>query len=352
MSTGLSTVFALLKSEPAPLGITLNHSFAIRFFRGCLLLEALFLLNLGQPIARGDDAAAKAVPTVPALRQAANGSLSLTARSAHLNGSDLKLEKSKDPYIDFWSRLSDFLSWPVDIAQTGMYRVELTYSSDPSVGTKDMTLSCNSETLSFRPLPTANWSTYRTVNLGEMNLTPAGKTQVSLKVDRMAGNYVMNFKQLSFVPAYIHTNAEDLVPTIDPDSNGDFKLDAIKAEIVGNGASYESGASGTDVGSWTDTGTYLRWHVNFTQPGKYHVSWLVANDPGNTPLRLRLKVGDDASLDAENITSTGWEDYKTADLGDITIDAEPGQIDVTLKAVSLSQYACNIRSITLTRIHQ
>ena|SRR5258708_33024449 len=120
----------------------------------------------------------------PPLDQDSDGTLTLPASLAKVTGT-MQLEAEEDGRsLGSWSNKADYVSWPIMVTKTGKYRVELTYSEDPSCPGNVLSLSCGNERVEIKQRVTDSWVIFRTVKVGEMSLNNLGPTEVCLKVVR------------------------------------------------------------------------------------------------------------------------------------------------------------------------
>lgn len=276
--------------------------------------------------------------------QESDGTLTLPAALAKITGS-MQLEAEDDGRsVGSWANQSDYISWPIMVTKTGKYRVEMAYSEDPSCPGNILSLSCGNEKIEIKPRVTDSWATFRTVKIGEMSLGDLGPTEVFLKVVHKASSNVIDLKRITLVPVDKPSTAEEMLPAVQPDASGGFLLKATDVQIMGADAKIEGG---NNVGSWTDASTYLWWRINVTKAGRYHVSWSYSTGPGAGGSDMIIKVGDRPPLRSTPDLTTGWDDYKSSDLGNVTFDT-PGTMDLTVKTYEANGgYVMNIKSIKI-----
>ena len=280
----------------------------------------------------------------PPLDQDSDGTLTLPASLAKITGS-IQLETDPDGRsIGNWTSQDDYVSWPVMITKTGKYRVEIIYSEDPTCPGNVLRLSCGDQEIEIKPRVTDSWAAFRTVKVGEMSFKDLGPTEVVLKVAKKVSSNVVDLKRITLIPVDKPSTAEEMVPAVQPDATGAFLLKATDVEIMGVDAKIEDG---NNIGSWTTASTYLLWRINVTKPGRYHVSWSYSTGPGAGGSDMIVKLGDHPPLRSTPVLTTAWDDYKSADLGNVTLDT-PGTMDLTVKTYDVNGgYVMNIKSITI-----
>ncbi len=133
----------------------------------------------------------------PPIRQAADGSITLNAADAQLEGHSIQLERKDNvPNIGFWTDAADSAQWSIEIAHPGRFEVEATYACDPSSGGSECMLSIGSSEGSALVEPTASWNDFRTVAAGVMTLENAGRFEAVLRAKSKPGMGVINLRSL------------------------------------------------------------------------------------------------------------------------------------------------------------
>lgn len=116
-----------------------------------------------------------------------DGSFILNANTARLAG-EIKLEtppahgklvgasEKTAQNIGFWMKPSDTVSWKVNNAKPGRYRLEIDYACDPNSADTSVTISPGSDSLEWIVSPTASWQDYRTFSPGAIRLQQGDNT--------------------------------------------------------------------------------------------------------------------------------------------------------------------------------
>lgn len=295
-------------------------------------------------------------PSPPAIEQAADGTLTLDAGTAKITGPSILLEGGNDQNIGGWSGADDYLSWLVQVTKPGQYRVEMIYSEDPKYPGSTLILGCGTEKLEIKPYVTDSWTTYRTVKVGEISLDQAGPAEISLKVAQKASFYVINLKRIFLIPKDKPSTAEDMVPVrqqtvlppTPPDADGTFSLTPLNGEIVGPDARVEN--DNNDIGVWDNANTYLHWSIKVNKPGKYNVLWIYSTGKDCEGSPMMVTIGNAAPLETTPTQTLGWDDYKEASVGEVTLNTT-GPMDVIVKAEQIRGiYVMNLQSIKITPV--
>jgi len=129
-------------------------------------------------------------------------------------------------------------------------------------------------------------------------------------------------------------------------TNGEIRLDAADAEVVGATAKLESTHGASNIGYWTDAQDYVRWTVAVTQPGRFEVVLTYACLDASAGSEFELTAG--ARKLAGKVSGTGgWDQPRTVKLGMLVID-QPGTLTCTLKPTRKPGLAVmNLRAVVL-----
>ena len=132
-------------------------------------------------------------------KQANNGSITLSAIDAKIEGSTAQYESATDN-IGFWTNPSDSVSWEFQVDKPGNYtvRVELACPQDTEGATYDVIIGDHS--LRARVPATGSWSTFNTVEVGKITIDQPGKVTLRVKPIYMPGYAVMNLRAVHLDP--------------------------------------------------------------------------------------------------------------------------------------------------------
>lgn len=118
------------------------------------------------------------VDVVEPVKADTTGALNLTAESAETHGDQLGVEtRGGVSNLAFWDRASDYATWTVQVPAAGSYEVAVSVAA-PS-GTPELAIEGGGGRLAARMPAGRDWDDFKTVSLGRVELTQAGK--VSLK---------------------------------------------------------------------------------------------------------------------------------------------------------------------------
>jgi hypothetical protein len=99
--------------------------------------------------------------------------------------------------IGFWDNPSDWVSWSLDVRNTGLYSVFLTYAL-PAHDTA-VSLSLGDRTISKTLTPTGDWGKFREISLGQISL-PKGKQTAALRPADLKNWQAINVRGVRIVP--------------------------------------------------------------------------------------------------------------------------------------------------------
>ena len=130
-------------------------------------------------------------PFTPAVRPAADGTVTLLPTDAVIDGDTARVE-DRDGHADvgFWTDAHDLVRWTADLPPGRSYAVELTYSSEAAsrVAVGGTTVAVG---------PTGGWDRYRTVVVGTVR--SAGPAATTVALARPAGTAAVNVRRLRLV---------------------------------------------------------------------------------------------------------------------------------------------------------
>ena len=126
-----------------------------------------------------------------------------------------------------------------------------------------------------------------------------------------------------------------------PDVDGNVKLTAANAQIVGDSPTYIDDRN--QIGYWGNSNDYVLWNLSLPKPGKYKVQVTYScADPGSD---FTVEASG-AKLNGTSKSTDSWDNYTTETLGEVTLDA--GKQTITLKPkIEAKWKAIGLRSIEL-----
>ena len=131
---------------------------------------------------------------------------------------------------------------------------------------------------------------------------------------------------------------------VQPNADGSITLTPFTAEIYGPTIVIEE--KHKNLGWWSSADDTVVWTITVPRAGRYAVSWIwacEASAAGNT-LVIEAAV---KSLRHKVPATSSWDDYKSAELGELELPA--GEVRLTAKPASRPLPAlADVKSVTLT----
>ena len=125
------------------------------------------------------------------------GASTLSGADAQVTGS-AQYEADKD-CVGYWTDASSTVSWKPNVQRAGRYAVALTYACDRGSGGSTFTVACAGSRLTGTVAETGSWTTFRTLDLGTLELGPGSQT-VTVRASSKPGLAVMNLRSLTLKP--------------------------------------------------------------------------------------------------------------------------------------------------------
>lgn len=143
---------------------------------------------------------AAVVAPPPPVAASPDGLFTLTAEEARIEGDTAQLEtRGGRLNIGYWTRVEDTVSWTVEAAAAGEYRVEVEFACDPRSG-GTYTLSDGASAVAGRSGSTGGWDQFRTVRLQGTLRLPAGRSTIRLTPKTIPNDALMNLRQVTLQP--------------------------------------------------------------------------------------------------------------------------------------------------------
>lgn len=131
------------------------------------------------------------------VRPLANGSLSLEANCAEIEGPMAKFEADKN-CIGFWTSEKTRVWWQFAGLKTQDYNIELEYACLPGCENSLVSICINDSRLNFKVTATNSWSDFRVVIVGHANISGSG--QLWVVPEDKPNNAVMNLRSVRLIP--------------------------------------------------------------------------------------------------------------------------------------------------------
>jgi alpha-L-fucosidase len=141
--------------------------------------------------------APKVLATVAALRQAADGSITLPASEATTHGHQIRFEAgSNRECIGFWVDPGDWVEWEFEVSKAGKFKVA---GEIAALGSGSFMVAAGARKLAAKSPVTGDYGKFQTVELGTLELDRAGKVSLAVRAVR-EGWQPLNLKSLKLTP--------------------------------------------------------------------------------------------------------------------------------------------------------
>ena len=158
--------------------------------------------------ANAEPAVAPAVsrPAVPAVAQAADGTILLHGSVATIHGTTLRWEpQEKKQTLGFWTKAEDAASWAFTIRTPGTFDVEVLQGCGTGQGGSEMRVTIDPDgdrttTLPFVVEDTGGFQEFRPRTIGRVTIAEAGDHVLRVKPERIAKKAACDIRQIRLVP--------------------------------------------------------------------------------------------------------------------------------------------------------
>jgi alpha-L-fucosidase len=121
------------------------------------------------------------------VRASPDGSFTLNTDYAFIVGTQLRIEPQGN--LGFWTLKEDYVYWKIQIDRPGAYQVAIEYAVDGCCGDNRVAVKLNEQVLRFTGKVTGGWQTYKTFQLGTLNI-PSGMQTLTVMPDGNNGAYI------------------------------------------------------------------------------------------------------------------------------------------------------------------
>jgi arylsulfatase A-like enzyme len=130
--------------------------------------------------------------------QAANGTISLPARTAEVYGVQLRFEPLPHKNtLGFWSRVEDWASWEFTVTKPGTFTVEILQGCGKGQGGSEVELSVGEQTLKFTVEDTEGFQNFKDREIGKLKIDKAGRYTLVVKPRKKAAGAVMDLRAVT-----------------------------------------------------------------------------------------------------------------------------------------------------------
>jgi arylsulfatase A-like enzyme len=134
--------------------------------------------------------------------QAANGMITLPARTADVHGLQLRYEPMPHKNtLGFWTRREDWASWDFQVTKPGSFKVEMLQGCGKGSGGSEVEFSVAGQTLKVVVEDTGHFQNFKARPVGTVKLEASGRYTLSVKPRTKPGVAVMDLRSITLKPA-------------------------------------------------------------------------------------------------------------------------------------------------------
>lgn len=138
-----------------------------------------------------------AVPYVPTVKAAVDGSFELTAKQAEVTP-PIQYEAARD-CLGYWTDMAK-ATWVLENKKAGTYRVFINQAcTDEDAGTA-YTVQIGTQKLKAAAKASGGWTEFKKVDLGLVELAMPGRIEVTVAPDQKPAFAVMNLRSIQLMP--------------------------------------------------------------------------------------------------------------------------------------------------------
>jgi arylsulfatase A-like enzyme len=133
--------------------------------------------------------------------QAADGTVTLPARTAEIHGTQLRYEPLPHKNtLGFWVRAEDGASWEFTLRKPGSFAVEVLQGCGKGQGGSEVAVSVGGRTLTFTVEDTGHFQNFKARTIGTITLDKAGRYTLTVKPRKKAAAAVMDLRSITLRP--------------------------------------------------------------------------------------------------------------------------------------------------------
>ncbi len=134
--------------------------------------------------------------------QAKDGSITLDARTAEVQGLQLRFEPQPHKNtLGFWTRKEDTVSWQFTVTKPGVFSVEVLQGCGKGQGGSEVEVSVGQQVLGFTVEDTGHFQNFKARDIGKLTLDRAGRYTLTVKPKKKAAAAIMDLRSISLRPA-------------------------------------------------------------------------------------------------------------------------------------------------------
>jgi arylsulfatase A-like enzyme len=133
--------------------------------------------------------------------QAADGSVTLPARTALVHGVQLRYEAlpHKDT-LGYWTRKEDHASWEFVLARPGTFTVGVLQGCGSGQGGSEVAVAVAGQTVTFTVMDTGGFQNFKARSIGTVKLDKPGRFTLTVRPRSKAKSAVMDLRQVTLTP--------------------------------------------------------------------------------------------------------------------------------------------------------
>ncbi|MCA1684762.1 MAG: sulfatase-like hydrolase/transferase [Planctomycetia bacterium] len=133
--------------------------------------------------------------------QAANGTITLPARTAEVHGAMLRYEPLPHKNtLGFWVRADDWASWEFDVKAPGTFAVKALVGCGKGSGGSEVEFRVAGEVLRLTVPVTGGFQAFEPLDLGRVTIGPAGRARLEVRATSKPGSAVMDLREVTLTP--------------------------------------------------------------------------------------------------------------------------------------------------------
>lgn len=133
--------------------------------------------------------------------QAADGTITLAARTADVHGEQLRFEPLPHKNtLGYWTNAADWASFEFEVEKPGAFEVELLAGCGRGSGGSTVEVTIGNEKLSFPVEETGGFQEFRPRTIGRVTLNKTGRHLLAVRATNKPGPAVMDLRQVRLLP--------------------------------------------------------------------------------------------------------------------------------------------------------
>jgi arylsulfatase A-like enzyme len=134
--------------------------------------------------------------------QAADGTVTLPARTAEVHGTQLRYEPLPHKNtLGYWGRVEDWASWEFTVTKPGTFAVEVLQGCGTGQGGSEVSVVVGDQKLAFTVEDTGGFQAFKPRVIGTVTIDKAGKHALEIRPTKKAKAAVMDVRQVVLKPA-------------------------------------------------------------------------------------------------------------------------------------------------------